>query len=72
MTTYNVFKRTWWKPNSNWTNGLEPHLGRKNYIAQGVGEKEAIQICREYNAPKHLKALHGKNRLSIKAEFEDA
>ena len=28
---YDCFQRTWWKDNSDWPNGLEPHAGRKNY-----------------------------------------
>tara|TARA_R110002167_G_scaffold72925_2_gene204671 strand:- start:13 stop:240 length:228 start_codon:yes stop_codon:yes gene_type:complete len=68
---FDVFTRSFWKKNPSWPNGLEPHTGRKTYIARGVGEIEARQICREYNDPQHLLSKHGLNRLRIKAEYTE-
>jgi hypothetical protein len=62
---YNVFTRTWWRYNPDWPNGLEPHLGRKAYIAKNVTtEKMAQKLCSEYNDNNDA------GRLSRKAEYE--
>lgn len=68
----NVFTRSWWKEAdpAKWPDGLEPEAGRKRFLKRGVSEAEARAFCKEYNDPAHLKKLYGKNRLSIKAEFE--
>lgn len=46
---YNVFTRTWWKPNPKWPNGREPHPGRKRYLARNVSWSEARRIAEDYN-----------------------
>lgn len=61
---FNVFHRTWWVENPEWPNGLEPGAGRKTYLARGVSESEALEMCREWND------THDPGRLSRKAEFE--
>ena len=65
-----VFTRSWWTENPCWPNGLEPEPGKKRVLRRDLTEDEARAFCREYNDPDHLKLLYGKNRLSIKAEFE--
>lgn len=61
---YNVFTRTWWRPNPAWPNGLEPGAGRKTYLRRGVSYADARAICEQYNK------THTPGRLSRKAEFE--
>jgi hypothetical protein len=63
---YNVFTRTWWKPNPAWPDGLEPSPGKRRYLARGVSRERALQICEEWNS------THKPGRLSKKAEFEEA
>jgi hypothetical protein len=62
--TYNVFVRNWWRIE----NGRRvPDPGaQKRYIARGVSETEAREICAEY------RANHEPGELSRKAEFEAA
>ena len=62
---YDVFTRTWWRASPLWPNMLEPHLGRKTYIARGVKTEEAArEMCREWNDNNDA------GRLSRKAEYE--
>mgnify|MGYP001462523475 FL=1 len=62
---YKVFTRTWWRKNSEWPNGKEPHAGKKTTIARNVAtEQEALQICQRWNA------THKPGDLSKKAEYE--
>lgn len=63
-TRYKVFIRTWWKPNPDWPNGLEPGPGQKHHIAFDLTEREAIAKCSEWNA------THKPGRLSRKAEYQ--
>ena len=64
---YRVFTRNWWKENPSWPDGLEPHLGRKKILREGVEtEEEARKICKEYNDN------NSPGRLSRKAEFEES
>jgi hypothetical protein len=66
MDKYNVFHRTFWKENPSWPNGREPHLGKKEYIAEGVSRKLALEIAKEYNTE------NDPGLLSDKAEIEEA
>ena len=64
---YRVFTRNWWRPNSGWPNGLEPDPNAaRTYIAHGVDEHTAREVCRAWNA------THEAGKLSNKAEFEEA
>lgn len=63
---FNVFTRTWWTPDKTWPGGLRPHAGRRTYIARGVSEQRARELCDEYNS------THKPGRLSRKAELEEA
>jgi len=63
---YRIFKRSWWKRNPSWPNGLEPHQGKKITIAFVNTEKEAREFCEEWNR------LNPPGRFSIKAEFESS
>lgn len=60
---YNVFVRNWWTRTAN---GRTPGAGRKRYLARGVSEDRARQLCQEYNES------HNPGFLSRKAEFESA
>ena len=60
---YKVFTRTWWRNNQAYPNGLEPCAGRKYTIDNVYTEKEAKQLCKEYNDTHH------PGRLSLKAEY---
>ena len=62
---YKAFTRTWWKHNKEWTNGLEPHAGRKCTIKKNIDtEEEAHSICQVWNANNK------PGKLSRKAEYE--
>ena len=61
---YVVFHRTWWKNNPDYPNGLQPHAGRKTYLAKGLTESAARDMCRVWNAN------HKPGRLSRKAEYD--
>lgn len=62
---YRIFKRSWWKPNPRYPNGLEPNSTcRKTTLAYRDTEAEAQQYCREWNA------CNKPGRFSIKAEYE--
>jgi len=65
--SYSVFTRNWWKPNSDWPDGLEPDGGApRHYIERSIPtEGEAREICLDWNAE------HPPGRLSRKAEFEE-
>jgi hypothetical protein len=64
--SYRTFTRTWWKNNSTWLNGLEPHPGRKSYCGHYQSEQEARNACQQYNS------THEPGRLSKKMEYETA
>jgi hypothetical protein len=61
---FRIFSRTWWRPNVNWPQGLEPHAGRKHTIGFADTEEAARDMCRVYAAN------HKPGRLSRKAEYE--
>jgi hypothetical protein len=61
---YKVFKRTWWKDNPDWPNGLEPEAGVKQYLGWVSSEEEAQRMCREFNESVD------PGRYSLKAEYE--
>ena len=65
---YRVFTRNWWKPATTpgWPNNVEPDTSAtKSYIAHGVDEHTAREVCRAWNA------THEAGKLSRKAEFEE-
>ena len=63
---YKVFTRTWWKENSEYPKGLEPHLGRKHTLNAFVAtETEARAICKKWNS------THKTGRYSKMAEYEE-
>lgn len=62
---YKVFKRTWWKDNPDWPNGLEPEAGKKHYICKVRTEEEAIIACEAWNNN------NDPGRYSMKAEYEE-
>ena len=66
---FRTFKRTWWKENAAWPNGLEPEAGRKRYTGDRYdSESEAREACREFNnGPRTAR----EKRLSLKMEFEE-
>jgi len=63
--TYNVFHRTWWKPNKKWVNGLEPSAGIKHHIGYANTVEEARSMCKVWNSN------HYPGKRSDKAEFEE-
>ena len=67
--SYRVFKRTWWKENSSYPNGLEPCPGPKRYVSGATfdTEQEARDFCKLRNAEPQSIA---KVRLSLKYEYE--
>jgi len=63
---YRIFKRTWWRKNPNWPNGLEPCLGRKRTVKTVETQEEAREFCQLHNRI----SLPKSNPLSLKYEFE--
>ncbi len=64
--SFHVFKRSWWKKNPSWPNGLEPYAGKKLTIRTGVRtEEEARELCREWNRDNK------PGKYSLKAEYEE-
>ena len=61
---FDVFHRTWWQPNPAWPGGKEPGAGTRHYIERHVTRRDALKLCKEYNA------THDPGFLSDKAEFE--
>jgi hypothetical protein len=61
---YRVFKRSWWKDNPAWPNGLEPAPGKKIHICFVDTEEDARRFCTEWNN------THKPGRHSLKAEYE--
>jgi hypothetical protein len=63
---YNVFVRNWWLRDPSASDGRTPGPGPKRYIAKGVTESRARELCREYNGS------HNPGKYSRKAEYESA
>lgn len=63
--SYKTFTRTWWRENTSYPNGLEPHAGRKKYWGRYQLESEARTACHNYNA------THEAGKLSKKMEYEE-
>lgn len=64
--SYLAFKRTWWKENPSWPNGLEPCAGPRKYFDEEFEtEDEAREFCQAWNA------RHEPGSLSLKAEYEE-
>lgn len=62
MNTFKVFKRAWWRKDSN--GKLIPNPGaRKTTLRTGLSEAEAREFCRIYNAE------NSPGTLSVKAEY---
>ena len=73
QNTYDVFVRDWWRrpdkgePGYGQPDARTPYPGApKRYIARGVSEDEARQICADY------RASHEPGWRSRKAEYERA
>ena len=61
---YKVFKRTWWRKNDNWPDGLEPFFGRKTTLRKGLTLEEARAFATDWNRK------HKPGKYSMRAEFE--
>lgn len=61
---FRVFVRSWWRPNSAWPGGREPHAGRKTTLALVATEAMARRYCQSYND------THNPGKWSRKAEYE--
>jgi hypothetical protein len=65
---FEVRIRNWWRPNSAWPNGLEPHMqswARARKLGTFDTAEEARACCRVYND------THKPGRLSRKAEYRE-
>ena len=62
---YAIFTRNWWRYNSDWPDGKEPHIGRKKIIGYAETIEKARGICDEWNKN------NDPGPLSRKAEFTD-
>ena len=65
MKNYKVFKRTWWKYNKDYPNGLEPSAGPKKHVCYFNTEEEARNFCMHNNKNN----LPANNTLSLKYEY---
>ncbi len=61
---YDVFIRRWYRANPKYPGGLEPHLGRKTFLAHNVTREEALRLCEQYNS------THNPGKFQLKAEFQ--
>lgn len=64
MELYDVFTRKGWKDNPSYPNGLEPHLGKKTYLAKALSYTDAKKLCEVWNA------THKPGRYHRMAEFQ--
>jgi hypothetical protein len=70
--TYDVFVRDWWRRPDHYDPDLNPNArvpypgAPRRYIARGVSETEARELCQEYAA------THSPGWRSRKAEYESA
>jgi hypothetical protein len=64
---YTIFKRTSWRYNAEWPDGLEPSFGRKIRVEFASTEAAAQKRCDSLNA-----GITGKNRFGLLYEFERA
>jgi hypothetical protein len=62
--THTVFTRTFWRANTVWPDGKEPHLGRKRHIATVETEAEAQAIAQQWNRDNK------PGKMSRKAEYQ--
>lgn len=69
MQRYEIFKRTWWRLNKNYPNGLEPHAGRRTHVAYCYGLDEARKKCEYYNRTDEYVR---KSKTGLKYEFRAA
>ena len=47
---YTCFKRTLFRANKSYPDGLEPRFGRKTYLTTCNTEEEAVDYCTQWNA----------------------
>ena len=66
MATYRVFKRTWWKENPSYPDGLEPSPGKKRYTAKFPTEEAARKYCQRRNREPRTPR---EERLALKYEY---
>ena len=69
--SYRIFKRTWWKENPSWPNGLEPEAGERHYVrGRFETEEEARAECRRLQRELNKTMTKQERRLSLKYELE--
>ncbi len=66
---YRIFKRSWWKKNKSWPDGLEPHCSKKRTIMYVDTLQKAQEVCCEHNNRSEVRSK-SLNPLAIKYEFE--
>jgi hypothetical protein len=62
---YKIYKRTFWRYNSVWPNGLEPSFGRKIRVDYANSEEAAQKRCEKLNA-----GIKGKNKFGLMYAYE--
>jgi len=65
MALYEVFHRTWWRPNPSWPDGREPGIGERHHLEYVNTEEEARAACRAWND------ANDPGPLSDKAEYDE-
>jgi len=66
---YQIFRRTWWKENPAWPDGLEPCPGRSRRLKERYdSEEEASAICQKLN--REAKLTGRQQRLGLKYEYD--
>ena len=65
---YKVFRRTWWRENPSWPNGLEPCPGKRRYVRGAAfnNEVDARAYCQRRNTEPRTAR---QERLSLKFEY---
>jgi len=69
---YRIFRRTWWKENPSYPNGLEPEPGPRHYVRGAVfdDEDKCRKECQRLNREAKSSLTAEQRRLSLKYEFE--
>lgn len=67
MQRYEIFKRTWWRLNKDYPDGLQPHAGRKTHVGYCYGIEEARKLCEQYNSTD---IAVQRSKTGLKYEFQ--
>lgn len=71
MPGYRIFKRTWWRENPSWPNGLEPGPGKRHYVRDYYDTEAKCQlVCQRLNTELARTMTAQQRRLGLRYEYE--